>query len=707
MKIIIFFIALFISTITVAQIKNTSDLDSIQKIEEIVITGQYSKQSVKKSVFDVTVINTKTIEQNAANNLADLLNQTLNISINPNTKSGKSGVSLFGFDSQYVKILIDNIPVINEEGIGNNIDLTLINLDDIEQIEIVEGSMGVQYGSNAVAGIINIITKKKSTSKIKIKTAIQEETVGNEYEWFNKGKHIQSLKVDYNINKNLYSSLAYSRNDFAGFWNGRKGEIYDKEDLRGHDWLPKENNNIKLLLNYKKNKLSAFYKFDYLNETIQRYNQIVELNHIAATDTDNPTALDRIYTNRRFIHNLSFNGVFNTNKKYDLYLSYQSQTKKLNSYTYYIRSNEKDNEQNNEYKSRTVFTTKGTLNNIISTKKFNQQIGFDIVLEKGLGTELSLIEGDIETQKLHTYDFFTSAEYVFNPKFSVRPGARISLSNTFDTQFTYSLSSKYIFDKNVELRFIAGSANRTPNYTELFERFLHPSHDVFGNENLSSEKGYSLFTHLKKKTWLNDNTKLTNKLSIGYIDLKDKITLLLVSNNPRDTYSYVNINKYNTLNFSLNNSLSINDFKINLGFTYSGIKQYLNSANANNEKYLFTPNLNTSIFYNYRKINTAFSLTYKYNGKIESYVFSKFDNDGNEVYSKGTTNAFGWLDATVKKSFFNKKIETNLGVRNILNVTKIASTAFIGGGHEAQPIAIDMAYGRSYFIKLTYNFKHK
>ena len=47
------------------------------------------------------------------------------------------------------------------KGLGNNTDLTQLNLDDVQQIEIVEGSMGVEYGANAVSGIINIITKER------------------------------------------------------------------------------------------------------------------------------------------------------------------------------------------------------------------------------------------------------------------------------------------------------------------------------------------------------------------------------------------------------------------------------------------------------------------------------------------------------------------------------------------------------------------
>ena len=68
--------------------------------------------------------------------------------------------------ADYTKVLIDNIPVIGDTGLGSNIDLTKINLDNIERIEIVKGSMGVEYGNGAVAGVINIITKKEQKKNL-------------------------------------------------------------------------------------------------------------------------------------------------------------------------------------------------------------------------------------------------------------------------------------------------------------------------------------------------------------------------------------------------------------------------------------------------------------------------------------------------------------------------------------------------------------
>jgi outer membrane receptor for ferrienterochelin and colicins len=141
---------------------NDSVIKREKKLDEVVVTGQFKPQSINKSVFNVRVISNKDIQNLAATNLADVLSQYLNITIKPDGNTGRSTVSLFGLDAQYFKILVDNVPLVNENGLGNNIDLSQINLNDIERIEIVEGSMGVTHGANAVTGILNIITKKFS-----------------------------------------------------------------------------------------------------------------------------------------------------------------------------------------------------------------------------------------------------------------------------------------------------------------------------------------------------------------------------------------------------------------------------------------------------------------------------------------------------------------------------------------------------------------
>mgnify|MGYP001161129909 FL=1 len=707
-KYVYVFLTFFILTHSFSQDKNQiiQDTTYTQKLNEVVVTAQFNPQSVKKSIFEVKVINRRDIEQRAANNLADLLNQVLNINITPNTSTGKSGVSLFGLDAQYFKILIDNVPVINEEGIGNNVDLTLINLDDIQQIEIVEGSMGVQYGANAISGVINIITKKSSLEKTQINIYTQEETVGNEFELFQKGRHIQSLKIGHNLTENIFINTAYIRNSFGGFWNNRNGEVYDENDgLRGHEWLPKEQHNAKLLFNYKKESFNLFYKFDYFNEQIDKYNDTVDLNENPSTASTDPLALDEIYTNNRFIHHLNSNGFFSKKVRYNISVSYQEQTKDLETYTYRIRKNEKLNRQKGEYLSRAAFFSRGTFSNLIQTDNFNFQAGYELTNERGSGSPLAITidpEDTITKQRLNNYDFFTSSELKISEQFSLRPGARVSFTNLFDNQYVFSLSSKYLFKNDVELRTVIGSANRTPNYDELYTYFVDVNHDVQGNPTLNPENGMSAFMHLKKQyTVANDLVNVKSKISASYINVNDRIELIVVEQSPL-AYQYNNIDIYKSFGLFTEHALQFKQIKLKLGASLLGVSKILDSSISSKDDFLYNVQLNSSINYILQDLDTSISIYYKHNGRQLQFV-ERTNSLGNQEYQKGTTQSFDWLDATVKKSFLDKKIETTFGIRNLLNISSVGTTAFSGGAHTAAPRNIQLAYGRSYFLKLAYN----
>jgi len=61
------------------------------------------------------------------------------------------------------------------------------------------------------------------------------------------------------------------------------------------------------------------------------------------------------------------------------------------------------------------------------------------------------------------------------------------------------------------------------------------------------------------------------------------------------------------------------------------------------------------------------------------------------------------MDASVKKNFFSNKLEATLGARNIFNIVNVQSNVASAGAHDAGSTNILMGYGRSYFLKLTYN----
>jgi len=173
-------------------------------IEEVVITGQNKPISIDKSIYNIKLISKEKIKLQASNNPAELFKNELNISINNDPSTGSS-IKLQGISGENVKILIDGVPVIGR--MDGDIDLSQINLDDVHHIEIVEGPMSVMYGSNALAGVINIITKENKYAKLKAGIDTYYESIGT-----------------YNANGNVYFrkkkssiGLNFGRNFFEGY----------------------------------------------------------------------------------------------------------------------------------------------------------------------------------------------------------------------------------------------------------------------------------------------------------------------------------------------------------------------------------------------------------------------------------------------------------------------------------------------------------
>ncbi|WP_198519406.1 hypothetical protein [Cellulophaga sp. RHA19] len=75
----IYFMLIFSVLVSSQELKK--DSINLNKLEEVVVTGQYNPQSIKKSVHNVIVINREQIENQAANNLADILNFNLNLTL--------------------------------------------------------------------------------------------------------------------------------------------------------------------------------------------------------------------------------------------------------------------------------------------------------------------------------------------------------------------------------------------------------------------------------------------------------------------------------------------------------------------------------------------------------------------------------------------------------------------------------------------------
>lgn len=711
-------VILICSQFAYAQQNEPVDSTEIVGLEDVVITGQFSAQSVDKSIYQVEVISSEDIKNQAGNTIADVLNQNLNIQINPSSGSGDSQITMMGLNGSYVKVLVDNIPLVSDSGFGNNIDLTKINLDNVERIEIVKGSMGVDYGNNALAGIINIITKKTAKSDWKINFMVQEETVGKEYDWYEdggvgkgKGRHIQALDVSKKISNNWYINAGVNRNDFQGFWGNKQGKKYFEQDNnRGYEWLPKEQWNTYGSLHFKKGNFSAFYKLSYLSEEINKYDSIAK-SRVFPGGERTFFASDRDYFTKRWTHHLNLNAKLFNQIKYNGDFSYQTQERKFQDYEYDIPARtETLRKDENIYLSTKAYYSRGTFTNFTNRKDLDYQLGYELDFNKGFANAFadSFVFDENLDKEIGSYAGFASAEIHTNSGLSLRPGFRASFSSKFKPQFSYSLSSKYDLTDHSSIRAVIGTANRYPDFTELYTYQVDSNHDIQGDENLKPETGYSTSIQWNNRSRFG-NFRMENNINTLYLDVDDKIDLVNLGG---ANYRFMNIDKYKTWGVSTDHRFNWNRLSLGLGASLFGESQTLNSQSYSTDQktedeYRYHFQGNASLNYQIPNWATTFSIYYKYTGKSSQFILD-YENSTQEntYFTLAKRDDFNMLDASIRKGFYDDRFEVTIGARNILDVTSIDDDAYIGQGHTGTGGGnVQLFYGRSYFLKLVYNLE--
>ena len=140
----------------------TAQVDSAKILDEVVVTA--TKAPVKQSETGkvVNVISREELDRSFGKSLSEVLNQLPGITINgaDNTPGTNQTLYMRGASSSNTLILLDGMPLFDASGIGNEFDLNNFALDNIDRIEVLKGSQSTLYGSDAVAGVINLISKK-------------------------------------------------------------------------------------------------------------------------------------------------------------------------------------------------------------------------------------------------------------------------------------------------------------------------------------------------------------------------------------------------------------------------------------------------------------------------------------------------------------------------------------------------------------------
>lgn len=131
-------------------------------LEKVTVTATRFPKKLSETGKVVSVISRADLERAGGKDLAQVLNEQAGLIVNgANSNPGKDrSVFLRGAANAYTVILINGVPVNDPTGVGGAYDLRMLPVESVERVEILKGAQSTLYGTDAIAGVINIITRK-------------------------------------------------------------------------------------------------------------------------------------------------------------------------------------------------------------------------------------------------------------------------------------------------------------------------------------------------------------------------------------------------------------------------------------------------------------------------------------------------------------------------------------------------------------------
>lgn len=657
---------------TISLIPNSTTLN------DIVITGQYHAQSAENSVYSVRSIDSETIQKQGAIQLGDVLSKELNIRLSPDMATGETGISIQGMAGSNVKILVDGIPLVGRNGNGNNADISQINLNTIERIEIVEGPMAVNYGANALGGVINLITKAGSKEKFKLGASVQAETVDDKI-GLNDGKYVANINSSYWLSSKVNAAANIGVTRFNGYQGDKSG--------RAMQWNPKTQLLGDFRVGYNTERLNVYYKFDYLYEDIY---------DAGSTGPSQTYAFDEKYITNRVIHQIQASGALYDGNRYSLILSYSDNNRIKNRFIKDLVTGEKTNDISVGAQDTTdfkAFVTRGSYSAVEVSPWIDFEVGYDINLEKTSGGRLE--DGN---QTIQDYALYASSEIKLVSMLKIRPGLRYSYNSKFDSPLVPSINIKYSPTSRFDMRAAYGRGYRAPGLRELYMEFIDATHRVFGNDQLVPETSHHIDAAFVFKIQKPLYT-LNSELSGFYNDITNLIDFAY-SETDAGYAQYTNIGKFKSIGVNLKERLAWKNLETGIGFGYIG--RYDNpTAEDIPDDYLFSPEISIDATYTLPDSKISLSSYYKFTGKTSRYTYST-DTDGNDVFNKGSIASYEIWDITASRPLGNM-LRLTLGAKNLLNTKNVTNSSVSSGGVHSNSGNTPISYGRSFFIKIDFN----
>ncbi len=651
-------------TIYSAQNKSYQIKRTAANIDDVVVTGQYNAGSAKASVYNMEVYTEKDFREKGATNLREALEGSLNIDMSQDAIFG-SGLSLQGIPGEGVKIMVDGVPLVGRQ--NGVLDLSQVNLSNIERVEIIKGPMSAIYGSDAMGGVVNLITKTNQTEKYDINLKGYYESVGQYNVSLNGGVHLGKSQV----------FVSAGRNFFGGY------SVVDTE--RHKDWLPKEQYfaDAKYIYTTGKFKISAGLSF-FRELMLDRGNR----------EPNTTYAFDEHLLTFRPVGTLAATIPIKDYSKIDLLLAYSGYVNFVNYYkkdlvtlaenVIYDPGQPQDTSIYHDIVGRAVYTLTAR-NRIVSC-----QFGVDINQEY-------TVQNTLSNGKQQMGDYAVFGSVLIKPVIGldIQPALRFGYNTKFNTPLIPSINIKYDIDNHFSVRASYGIGYRAPSLQELYLDFHDSNHNINGNDSLRPEKGNSVNLDL---TYRIQHGKHSFKLNpSGFFNkITNKIDYLLInaSSSPQ-VYEEFNLNQYTNAGGELSAEYKWDRLSIGSGLTYTWYKI---SITGTSPTYINAPATTAKVSYLIPKAEVKVIVMYKYTGRTPLSAFA----GGNET-EYGTRNPFNTLDVSLSRDFWKDRIQLTCGGKNLFNVNSLNTPGAVPFGHNDSNSTLIM-WGRTFFISLNLHF---
>ena len=417
--------------------KVLKDSTKINDLEEVIISATRTQRQLTSLPLPAQIISSKEIKQSNTLRLNDILNEQTGI-ITVSDFGGGEGVQLQGLDAEYTLILIDGVPLVGRS--AGTLDLSRITVGNIKQIEVVKGPSSSLYGSEALGGVINIIT---DTPKQGFKGAF-------DYRLGRFNTNDASLTASYRKDK-FYISLFGNQYSSDGY-----DLVNDSQRLRIEN--SKQPQTVESFANYTLNPKIAYTFNDYtkMDASFRYYYE----------EQDNTAIIDSTFQlGKGFIKewNLHTKLDHKFNDKWKSHLEFYATNYKAESYL-----NNTETQQNFD---KTFFDQQLIRPELRTTYAPNTNHSFI----KGIGATKETLNRtyfSIQPEFDSQYIYFQYDGNYFD-KLNLIIGGRVDHHSQYGTQFSPKVASRYEFNSKWSIKASIGYGFKAPDFRQLYFDFFN------------------------------------------------------------------------------------------------------------------------------------------------------------------------------------------------------------------------------------------